>query len=430
MRVMYQGGSLATATDPAPVKSDLLVEDGIIRAVASSLAVPENTAVVDCSGRILIPGLFDMLVHMRQPGREDSETIATGSRAALHGGITGVLAMPNTLPPIDTGGMVRFVRSLAREEAVIPVHTAGCISKQRAGKEMAEIGDMRDSGALMVTDDGHTVEDPQLLLRAMQYARDFDIVVGCHCATPALDVGGGMNDGHMAYRLGVRGLPACSEEICMDRDLRLAQTAGARVHIQQVTTAHGVEIIRRYKDAGVRVSADVSPHHLLFTEEDLATYDTSLKMYPPLRTEADRLALLDGLRDGTLDCIASDHAPHPPFEKSRNFTAAPFGILGLETALLSIYDRLIEPGAIGWDLLVRSYVDSPRRVLGLPPVRIAEEAPAEFVMFDPEKTTEVSEAWMQSKSRNTPFLGTVLQGHIDCVVRGEETAAPVPEQSS
>ena len=415
-RVLYHGGRVVRPDDRGPQPADVLVEDGVIRAVEAGLDGGEDTERVDCTGKILLPGLYDMLVHLREPGREDRETIASGSAAARNGGVTGILAMPNTHPPIDSGSMVQFVRTLARERACVPVDTAGCVTRGRAGEQIAEIGDMQAHGAVMITDDGSSVANPRVLLRAMEYARNFDMLIGSHCATPALDAHGVMNAGPMSYRLGLPGLLAASEEICIERDLRLAQQAGCRIHIQQVTTARGCEILRRYKDEGVPVTAEVSPHHLLFTDEDLADYDTSLKMYPPLRGAEDRTALLAALNDGTIDVIASDHAPHTTFDKQKDFNQAPFGILGLETALLSLHDRLIRAGQLDWRTLVRAYSRRPREILGKPPVEIAPDRPAEFVVFDPAAETLVDENFLRSRSHNTPFLGQRLAGRVDKVL--------------
>jgi len=418
---LFQGGSIATESDREAKRADLLVEDGVIIGIGPALGIPEGAEVIDCSGKILLPGLFDMLVHLREPGREDEETIQSGTEAAIAGGFTGILTMPNTDPPIDSAAMVRFVQSLARENARIPVQTAGCISKGRLGKEMAEIGDMHATGARLITDDGSSVQDPNLLLRAMQYARSFDMLVGSHCETPMLNGEGVMNLGSMSYKLGVPGMPAISEEICIERDIRIAQHAGARIHIQQVTTSRGLEIIRRFKNEGVAVTAEVSPHHLLFNEEHLAPdYNTSLKMNPPLRTEADSEALLEGLIDGSFDVIATDHAPHSSYKKNMDFMAAPFGILGLETALLSLFDRLIKPGRLGWDSLVRAYAKNPRTILGLDEATgLKEGASLNLVIFDPEGETQITRESLQSQSHNTPWLGKTLAGNVESVWLGK-----------
>lgn len=418
---LFRGGRLVDSQHAEPRRLDILVgADGRIEKTAPDIAPASRADTVDCAGKILLPGLFDMHVHLREPGREDEETIATGARAAVRGGFTGIVAMPNTDPPIDTGGLVRFVRTLAREQSPIPVWTSGCITKGRAGQQLADIADTHRQGAVMITDDGDPVADPYLFRRALEYARHFDLLVACHCEVPELSRGGAMNEGARSYRLGIPGIPACSEEISIARDLELARLAGARIHIQHVTTARGLDIIRRAKADGVRVTCEVSPHHLLLSEEDITDYDTNFKMNPPLRTPADNAALLAGLLDGSIDALATDHAPHTEFEKNLDFASAPFGITGLETALPSLYERLVLPGKLPWDILVRAFSQTPRRILGLEEAEFSEGQPANFTIFDPEGSTQVSVETMASKSRNTPFLGQTLAGAVEQVVLGPE----------
>lgn len=420
-RSLYKGGRLISEDHPEPRRADLLIEDGVIVGIEDSIDSAADADVIDCAGKLIIPGLFDVHVHLREPGREDKESIETGAAAALNGGVTGVLAMPNTTPPIDSGGLVRFVLNIAREKACIKVHTTGCITRGRAGKALAEIGDMVACGAVMITDDGDPVDDALLLRRAMEYARSFNLVVGSHCDTRALFENGAINEGAMSYRLGLPGIPAASEEICMDRDLRLAQLTGARLHVQHVSTARGADIIRRYKEEGVAVTAEVTPHHLIFTEDDIAGYDTHFKMNPPLRTAEDTERLLEALNDGVFDCLATDHAPHTSFEKKLDFCAAPFGITGLETALPSLYDRFIKPGKLRWNTIARSFSANPRRLLDLPSVALRRGNTAEFLVFDPQGSTRCERGFFRSKSCNSPFLGKTIAGAIDRVVIDGET---------
>jgi len=416
---LFRGGRLVDPQHAEPRRLDILVgADGRIEKIAPEVKPPSGADTVDCTGKIVLPGLFDMHVHLREPGREDEETIATGARAAVRGGFTGIVAMPNTDPPIDTGGLVRFVRTLAREQSPIPVWTSGCITKGRGGKQLADIADMHRQGAVMITDDGDPVADPYLFRRALEYARHFDLLVACHCEVPELSHGGAMNEGARSYRLGIPGIPACSEEISIARDLELARLAGARIHIQHVTTARGLDIIRRAKADGVRVTCEVSPHHLLLNEDDITDYDTYFKMNPPLRTPADNAALLAGLLDGSIDALATDHAPHTEFEKNLDFASAPFGITGLETALPSLYERLVLPGKLPWDILVRAFSQTPRRILGIEEAEFAEGQLANFTIFNPDGSTQVSVETMASKSRNTPFLGQTLTGAVEEVVLG------------
>lgn len=426
---LFRGGRLVDSLHAEPRRLDIMVgADGRIEKIAPEIAPASGADTVDCKGKILLPGLFDMHVHLREPGREDEETIATGGRAAVRGGFTGIVAMPNTDPPIDTGGLVRFVRTLAREQSPIPVWTSGCITKGRAGKQLADIADMHRQGAVMITDDGDPVADPYLFRRALEYARHFDLLVACHCEVPELSHGGAMNEGARSYRLGIPGIPACSEEISIARDLELARLAGARIHIQHVTTARGLDIILRAKADGVRVTCEVSPHHLLLNEDDITDYDTYFKMNPPLRTPADNAALLAGLLDGSVDALATDHAPHTEFEKNLDFASAPFGITGLETALPSLYERLVLPGKLPWDILVRAFSQTPRRILGLDEAEFAQGQPANFTIFNPDGSTQVSVETMASKSRNTPFLGQTLAGAVEEVVLGPELLLSAQER--
>ncbi len=421
MRRLFKQANIASQDNPMPAIADVLVdESGVIRDVSPDIPPSTDMKVLDCSNKILLPGLFDMHVHLREPGREDKETIETGTNAAINGGISGILAMPNTDPPIDSGGMVRFVRAMARDRSGIPVLTSGCITKGRAGKSLADLADMHTQGAVMITDDGSPVADPYLFRRALEYSRHFDIIVASHCEVPELSRGGAMNEGAQSYRLGLPGIPACSEEISIERDLRLAQCADARIHIQHISTARGLAIIRRFKEEGVRVTCEVTPHHLLFSDNDIQDYNTHLKMNPPLRSPEDNKALLDGLNEGLIDVIATDHAPHTRFEKELDFASSPFGITGLDTALISLFTHLINKGLIGWDCLVRRFASEPRRILQLEPADIVTGSTADFIVFDPNGRTHVNNSFIKSKSINTPYLGLELCGSVDMMVRGTE----------
>ncbi len=415
---VYKGGEIASVGSAKPGRGDVHVRGGMVVRVGEDLDVPAGAEVVDCGGMILIPGLFDIHVHAREPGREDKETIRTASEAAINGGVTGMVLMPNTSPAIDSGGLVQSVLDIAKEKARIAVLTSGCITKGRLGVELAGIAGMRSKGVLMLTDDGDPVPNPLVLRRAMEYADDFGMFLASHCEVKELSGSGAMHEGAVSYRMGIPGIPACSEEICLDRDIRLAQHTGAHVHIQHVTTARGMETIRRYKNEGVRVTAEVSPHHLIFNHEDIVDYDTHLKMNPPLRTKEDNERLLEGLIEGVFDCIATDHAPHTDFEKNQGFSSAPFGITGLETALPSLFHYFIKTGKFGWDLLVRRYSEEPRKLMQLEPIAVAEGQRAEFVLFDPGAKTVFTKEFMRSKSTNTPFLNREISGRVVGVIYG------------
>ena len=419
--ILLKQASVASEDNADLFESDVLVEKGVIKAVNSSLDSSDGARVIDAKGKVLLPGLFDLHVHVREPGQTSKETIRTGSEAAINGGVTGIVAMPNTVPAIDSGGMVRSVLEIASRDSRVNFFTTGCITKDREGNEMAAIGGMKEAGVVMITDDGSPVENPQLLRRAMEYAREFDLPLASHCETMQLSGTGAMNEGKRSYKLGVPGIPTMSEEICIARDIEIAAYTGAHLHIQHVTTGRGMEIIRRAKNDGVKVTCEVAPHHLLFNENDIVNYDTYFKMNPPLRTEEDNEKLLEGLIEGVFDVIATDHAPHTEFEKKQqDFENAPFGITGLETALPSLYHHYIKEGKFGWDLLVKRYAAEPRRVLNLDQVSVKEGSRAELVLFDPQSTTTFTQEFMKSKSPNTPFLDEELQGSVDLVVNGDE----------
>ena len=419
MNLFLQGGQVAGEDGPL-VDADVWVVDGLIKAVAARLDVPDGARVIDVAGKVIMPGMFDTHVHFREPGQEHKEDIAAGSEAAINGGVTGVVMMPNTSPAIDSAAMVKTVLDKAKAVARIPVHTSGCITKGRAGEELAGIAGMRDLGVVMLTDDGDPVANPLLLKRAMEYATEFRMFFASHCEVAELSGPRALNEGRVSYALGITGSPACSEEICMDRDIRLAHATGAHVHIQHVSSAIGMETIRWWKERGARVTGEVSPHHLLFNEEDIGQFDTHYKMNPPLRTAADNAALLQGLKDGVFDFIATDHAPHSEFEKAQDFVTAPNGITGLETALVSLFHHFVATGEFGWDLLVKRYSAEPRRFMRVDPVPVEEGKPADFLVFDPNGGTTFTREFMQSKSSNTPFLDKTLMGSVDMVVLGSE----------
>jgi dihydroorotase len=419
--LLIQNARIASEQSPDLTQADVFLSDGLVQQVGPGLEIPPDARVIDAGGRILMPGMFDAHVHFREPGFESKETIASGSEAAIHGGITGVVMMPNTNPAIDSGTIVNQVLEIARRTARIPVFTSGCVTKGRQGRELAGIDGMRAAGVTMLTDDGDTTADAAVLMRAMQYATEFGMFFASHCEVPELAGPRALNEGAMSYRLGIKGSPACAEEIIIDRDIRLAHATGAHIHIQHVSSKLGMETIRWWKQRGdVRVTAEVAPHHLLFTDEHIGDYDTHYKMNPPLRTKADNQALLEGLLDGTFDLIATDHAPHTPFEKSQDFVSAPNGITGLDTALVSLHHHFIATSTFGWDLLVKRFSVEPRRLMGLPAVSIAPGQPVDLVLFDPEKPSTFSRDFMKSKSSNTPFLDQTLMGRVDLVMLGEK----------
>lgn len=414
-RILIRQAGVVRAGCDDPEVMDLRVQEGQILETGVRMDPSDEDEVLDAEGKILLPGLCDVHVHIREPGREDCETILSATRAARAGGITHILSMPNTDPPIDTGGMITFVQSMAASRGEIPLSVAGCLTLGRQGEKLAEIADMVGQGAVMVTDCNRPVQDPYVLRRALEYSRHFDVVIGVYPDTPALTLEGVMHEGDASFRMGLPGIPRVSEEIAIERDLRLAQAVGGRIHIQNVSTAGGVQTIRRFKQAGVQVTAEVTPHHLLLTDEDLEGYNTHMKMMPPLRRPEDREALREGLRDGTLDMIATGHAPHTDFEKNLDFQHAPFGVIGLETALPTLHQTLIREGHLSWGRLVEVFSDAPRNLIRQTALRMEPGQPLNAVLFDPEGETRVEKETLQSKSANSPWLHQSLKGKVERV---------------
>lgn len=418
MNLFLHGGEVATENE-APQRADVWILDGIIKNVGV-IDVPEGARLIDCTGKIVMPGMFDAHVHFREPGQEKKETILDGTEAAINGGITGVVMMPNTSPSVDSPNVVNRVLEQGKK-CRIPVLTSACITVGRAGLEMAPIAGLKEAGILMLTDDGDAVPNAALLKRAMEYGKEFDMFFASHCEDPQLCGPRALNEGPVSYQLGIQGTPALAEEICMDRDIRLAHATGATLHIQHVSSAIGMETIRWWRDErGAKVSGEVSPHHLMFADEDIGDYDTHYKMNPPLRTREDNAALLQGLKDGVFRIIATDHAPHTDFEKSQAFVDAPNGITGLDTALVSLHDRFIVTGELGWDLIVKRYSAEPRRMMRIEVAEVSEGKSADLIVFDPDKETTFTKEFMKSRSSNTPFLDKTLKGSVEMVVLGDE----------
>jgi dihydroorotase len=416
---LYKNGLVARSDSRELLSSDVLVDgDGRIAAVGPHLKADPNTEVIDCTGCVLVPGMFDLHVHAREPGGEHKETLATCAAAALHGGVTGLVLMPDTTPPIDTGHLVKSVQDLADDITGITMLPAGCLTKGRAGTELASFSGMVSRGVPLLTDADRTVPCPAVMRRCLEYARDFDVLVATHGDTPALSRGGAMNEGRTSYSLGLPGNPAISQEIAIDRDLRLAALTGARLHLQQISTAAGARAVSRAKEDGLAISAEVSAHHLVLDETDIGDYQSHAKTDPPLRLAADKKALLARLLDGTIDLIASDHSPHTEFEKSSDFASAPAGFSGLETTVLVLFDQFIKSGRFGWDLLIQKYADAPRALIGLPKVPISVGARAEFFIFDPAARTAVEKSWFRSRSPVNPFIGRDFAGAVRETVVG------------
>src|SRR5262245_15895728 len=376
----------------------------------------QPTRTLDATGKIVCPGLIDMHVHLREPGRVEDETIATGTAAALAGGVTSVACMPNTEPPLDSQAAAEFIHLQAERAGNANVFPVGAITKGRAGKELAEIGGLVQGGAVAFTDDGSPVVSAEVMRRAMEYCRMFDKAVLSHSEDLDLTRGGVMHEGFESMRLGLRGIPAAAEEVMVYREIALAELTGARVHILHVSTAGSVELIRRGKDRGVRVSGEACPHHFTLTDKCLRTFDSNYKMAPPLRTDADVQALLQGLRDGSLEVIATDHAPHAPEKKMRELDQAPNGIIGLETLLPVCVIALIEPGHLTWPQLIEKLTISPARVLTIDKGTLRPGVDADVTIIDPTAEWVIDANKFHSKSRNCPYAGWKVRGKVHAVI--------------
>jgi dihydroorotase len=426
--VLLRGGRVIDPGRGMDQLADVLIQDGRIAAVGPDLAGPDGADVREVRGLVVAPGLVDVHVHLREPGNEDEETVATGARAAAAGGFTAVCAMPNTDPVTDNQAAVGFIVRQSMRAGFARVHPIGAISVGQKGERLAEFGEMVGAGAVAVSDDGRPVVSGHLMRTALEYARTFDIPVADHCEEPTLAAGGAMHEGLVAARLGLKGIPAAAEEIMVARDLLLAELTGGRVHLCHISTRGSADLIRRARERGVRVTAEATPHHLVLTDHACEGYDTHAKMNPPLREAADVAALRAALKDGTIDCVATDHAPHAYDEKEAAFDDAPFGIIGLETAFGICHTELVQGGVLMLPELLVRMSTGPARAFNLPGGTLAQGAPADVAVFDVTTpwTVDVGESW--SKSRNTPFAGRRLVGRaVLTVVSGRvvhEAAAP------
>jgi dihydroorotase len=374
------------------------------------------TQTIDASGKLVCPGLIDMHVHLREPGREEDETIATGTAAALAGGVTSVACMPNTEPAIDSKAAAEFILLQANRAHNANVFPIGAITKGRQGSELAEIGGLVDGGAVAFTDDGSPVTSAEIMRRALEYCRMFDKAVLVHAEDLELTRGGVMNEGFESMRLGLRGMPAAAEEVMIHRDIELAALTGGRLHILHVSTAGGVDLIRRGKQQGVRVTGEACPHHFTLTDKCMRTFDSNFKMSPPLRTDADVAAIIAGLKDGTLDVLATDHAPHAVEKKMRELDQAPNGIIGLETLVPICVGALIEPGHLTWPQMIAKLTINPAKVLGIKRGTLAAGAIADVTVIDPVAQWTIDPARFRSKSRNCPYAGWKVRGRADLVL--------------
>jgi dihydroorotase len=416
--LLFKGGRLVDPAAGLDGVADIVIRDGVIVEIGEELKIPKGETI-DCTGKVVLPGLADIHTHVREPGREDEETVASATRAAAHGGYTAICAMPNTSPVADEGAAIASLMRIVERDALVRVHALGAITVGQKGETLAEMGDMLASGAVAFSDDGHGVQDAGLMRRAMDYAKLFGAPIVSHCEVESLAGTGVVNEGVVSTRMGLPGIPAAAEEVMVARDIALAELTGCRLHLAHLSTAGSVELVRAAKSRGVPVTAEVTPHHLFLTEDDVTSYDTHMKMNPPLRTKADAEALLAALLDGTVDAVATDHAPHAPHEKELEFELAPFGTTGLETALSLVVTHLVQPGKAGWPDVVRWMSRAPREcLLGIAPVSLAVGSPADVTVVDPEARVTVEQDWFESRSKNSAFTGARLLGKASEVLVG------------
>lgn len=409
--LLIQGGRVIDPGSRVDAVADVLVEQGVVTQIGAGLKA-RGARVVPATGCVVAPGFIDLHTHLREPGREDKETIASGARAAAAGGFTAVCAMPNTQPVNDTAATTRFIVETAARDAIVRVYPIGAITRGSNGEELAEYGDLRAAGCVAISDDGRPVQNARMMRSALEYARTFSLPVIDHCEDVHLSKGGAMNEGPVATALGIPAAPGVSETITVERDVLLAEWTGAHVHIAHISTAGAVDAVRRGKARGVRVTAEATPHHLTLTDEAVRAhdYDPVTKMNPPLRSEDDRRAVVAGLLDGTIDAIATDHAPHTSEEKVCEFDCAAFGIVGLETALALCHDRLVKTGLLDLTKFVGLFSTGPARCLSLPGGALVKGAVADITIFDPTATRRVDATAFLSRSRNSPFVGETLGG--------------------
>jgi dihydroorotase len=418
--LLIRGGRIVDPSQGIDRVDDLLVRDGQVVACGQEGGQPVGRAdeTIDAAGLVVAPGLVDMHVHLREPGREEDETIETGTRAAVVGGFTSVACIPNTEPPIDTQAAVEFIHQKAARADNCNVFVVACVSRGREGKELAEIGRLVESGAVAFSDDGAPVWDAELMRRALEYCRMFDKPILAHEEVLELSRGGVMHEGLVSLVLGLPGMPAAAEDVMIGRDIALAEATGGRLHVMHVSTAGGVALVREAKRRGARVTAEATPHHFTLTDEGLRGFDANHKMSPPLRTAADVEAIVGGLVDGTIDCIATDHAPHAREKKMLELDRAPFGILGLETAVGLAVTRLVATGRMEWPRLVEAMSTLPARILGINRGTLRPGAVADVTLIDPEVTWRVDATRLQSRSVNTPFDGWTLRGRAVATIVG------------
>ena len=420
MKLLIKNGHLIDPAADENTGRNILIEDGRVTGIfGHNEPAPEDAEIFDASGLLVAPGFIDLHVHLREPGQEHKETIASGCAAAVAGGFTSVCPMPNTTPVNDNAAITRYMIEQAERAGLANVFPVGAITKSSDGSELAEMGEMKAAGAVSVSDDGRPVPTAGIMRRAMEYAKDFDLPVVDHCEDKSLSSGGVMHEGKISLLLGLKGMPALAEDIDVARDIILAGETGAHIHIAHISTKGALELVRRAKNEGIDITCEVTPHHFTLTDEAVEGYDTNTKMAPPLRSEEHLQALLEGIKDGTIDAIATDHAPHHGDEKALEYDRAPFGILGLETAIGLAFLRLIQPGIIDLVRLVELFSTNPAKVFRIPERGTLKPGSiADVTIIDPDLKWTFKASDSRSKSRNTPFDGWEFNGGAVATIVG------------
>ena len=428
MALILKGGHVVDPQVGLDEVADIVVEDGVIKQVGNSKTynlkpktseadATSDCETIDCAGKIVVPGLVDAHVHLREPGFEHKEDIESGTRAAVKGGFTCVCAMPNTNPCIDDAAGVEYVKAIAEKKGKCKVAISGACTNERAGELLSDMGDMFAHGVRMFTDDGAGIQKAGIMRLVMDYATQFDCVVSVHAQDDSLVRDGQVNEGKCSTRLGLSPWPAEGEEVEIERDIALCRLTGCPLHIQHITTKRGLELVKRAKAEGLPVTCEVTPHHMFLTEDDIDdTYPTSLKVNPPLRTAEDAKALVEGVKNGDVDIIVTDHAPHAAYEKDREFELAPFGMIGLETSLACVLTNLVNKGEVSYAQLVSLMSVRPREILRLDPVKFEEGYAADVTVFDPEAEWVAGEGPWESRAENSGFAGQTLQGRVTHVL--------------
>ena len=421
MKLLIKSGRVIDPANKIDSILDILIDNGKISQVQKEISVKADR-IIDASAKIVMPGIVDMHVHLREPGREDKETVASGTLAALKGGVTSLLAMPNTCPTIDSSDNVNLLKSIIKKTAHCNVFMSGAITKSRLGKEITDIAGLKKSGIIAITDDGASVDGEKIFLEALKISAKEKVLVIAHCEDKALSKDGVVNQGFISTKLGLRGIPRESEYKRVERDIGLAHKAKARLHIAHVSCKESVEIIAKAKKKGISVTCETAPHYFSLSEEDIVGYDTSMKINPPLRAKEDLAAIREGLRSGVIDVIASDHAPHTENEKDIEFDRAEFGKIGLESGLAVCVQELIEKQILDWPELVRKISFNPAKILGIDKGRLSVGQEADITIVDPARGFVLTKDTVISKSKNSPFLGRKLKGAVEYTILGGKVA--------